>query len=688
MTATDELIAVPPASVDPAALPVGVRSIENVWIPLPDGARLAARLWLPEGAEASPVPALLEYIPYRKRDFTRARDAINHPYLAGHGYACLRIDLRGSGDSDGVLRDQYLEQEQNDGVAAIAWAAAQPWCNGSVGMFGISWGGFNALQIAARRPPALQAIVAACATDDLYADNMHYMGGCLLADNLSEATTMFAYNSCPPDPAVVGERWRELWFARLAGSGLWLDIWLRHQRRDAFWQRASVCEDYGAIRCPVLAVGGWSDGYTNAVFRLLEHLDVPRLGLVGPWGHKYPHLGLPGPSIGFLQEMRRWFDHWLKGADNGIDREPMLRAWMQESVPPSTRYVERPGRWVAEQRWPSDRVEERVAPLARYRILVPGEARGHIEPTVDRVQSPLTLGLFAGKWCSYAAAPDLPHDQREEDGGALLYTSAPLAETLEILGAPVVELTLTANRPVAQVCVRLHDVLPDGKATRVTYGLLNLTHRDGSESPVALEPGRRYRVRVAMNHVAQVFPRGHRIRLAVSTSYWPLAWPPPEPVELAVEPTESHLRLPCRPASPDDRGVHFERPEGTPALARTLITPERHNWLVHRDLAEDTSELEVIKDSGRWHIGEIDLTVRAVTNEWYRSRADEFGSVTGETASVREFTRGDWHVTIRTRTRATSTTSHFAVQAELDAWEGDKRVFSHNWDRRIQRDLM
>ncbi|MDX1648620.1 MAG: CocE/NonD family hydrolase, partial [Myxococcota bacterium] len=501
------------------SLPHRVREIEPLWIPLPDGERLAARAWLPEDAGDHPVPALLEYIPYRHRDLTRVRDSVNHPWLAGHGYACVRVDLRGSGDSSGVLRDQYLEQEQADGVEAIRWLAAQPWCTGKVGMFGISWGGFNALQIAARRPPALRAVVAACATDDLYADNMHYMGGCLLADNLSEATTMFAFNSCPPDPATAGPAWRETWRERLEHSGLWLDIWLRHQRRDDFWKRGSVCEDYAAIACPVMAVSGWADGYTNAVFRLLEHLEVPRRGLIGPWGHKYPHMGIPGPPIGFLQEMRRWFDRWLKDEETGVEAEPVLRVWMQDSVPPTTRVTHRPGRWVTEPCWPSPRLETRRLALSPGRVHVEG-APGNpaASDEAQRIQSPLSVGLFAGKWCSYAAAPDLPHDQRQEDGGSLVFDSASLARPLELLGAPVAELELAANRPVAQVVARLSDLRPDGKATRVTFGLLNLTHRASHEEPRPLEPGRRVRVRVALNHVAQVFPAGHRLRLALSTS--------------------------------------------------------------------------------------------------------------------------------------------------------------------------
>ena len=222
------------------SLPYAVRAGEQVRIKMSDGVRLMARIWRPTSSDDEPVPAVLEFIPYRHRDLTAWRDSIQHPYLAGHGYAAVRVDLRGSGDSEGLLRDEYLEQELTDAEEVLAWLATQPWCSGRTGMMGISWGGFNALQLAARRPPGLGAIVTACSTDDRYADDVHYMGGCLLSDNLSWASSMFAYNSCPPDPAVVGERWRDMWYERLTGSGLWLETWLRHQRRDSYWQHGSV----------------------------------------------------------------------------------------------------------------------------------------------------------------------------------------------------------------------------------------------------------------------------------------------------------------------------------------------------------------------------------------------------------------------------------------------------------------
>lgn len=666
---------------------------DNLYIPMPDGIRLAARLWRPDGSETAPVPAILEYIPYRKRFGTAVRDAITHRYLAGHGYVCVRVDLRGSGESEGVLEDEYLQQELDDGVAVIEWLASQPWCDGNVGMMGISWGGFNGLQIAALRPPALKAIVTVCSTDDRYADDIHHMGGCLLGDNLSWASVMFAYNSLPPDPALVGDNWRAMWMERLEGSGLWLEKWLEHQRRDAYWEQGSVCEDFSAIQCPVYAVSGWADGYSNAVFRLLANLDAPRKGLIGPWSHRYPHFGTPGPAIGFLREMLRWWDYWLKDADTGIMDEPMLRVWTQDSVPPTTSYDYRPGRWAGEPCWPSPNITEHRYRLAPS-LLAPEEEEVPEGDEEVSIQSPLTVGLFAGKWCSYAAGPDLAHDQRQEDGGALVFESAPLAAPLEILGAPVVELEVEADRPVAMVAARLSDVRPNDEVTRVTYGLLNLTHRDGSEAPQPLEPGRRYRVRVRLNDIAQAFPAGHRLRLSLSTSYWPLAWPPPEPVRLTVHTANSTLSLPVRASrQADDAALPaFGEPEGASPPARTMIDPEHHNWKVHRDLATDESVLEVINDAGTWRLDDIDLTVQSEAREWYGSRGDDFDSVRGETLWRRSLGRGDWGVRTTTRTLLTSTATEFHIRADLDAYEtdaeGERRVYSKSWERKIARDCV
>src|SRR5262249_6157767 len=231
--------------------PRAVREIEHAWIPLSDGTRLAARMWLPADAETAPVPAILEYLPYRKRDFTRARDEPMHRWFAGHGYACVRGDVRGSGESDGLLEDEYAEVELADGTEVIAWIARQPWSTGAVGLIGKSWGGFNALQLAARRPPALGAVITVCASDDRYADDAHYMGGCLLNENLTWGTSLVTFGALPPDPALVGEGWRETWRRRLEALVLFPERWLRHPRRDEYWRRGAGGDGPAAVSFPV-----------------------------------------------------------------------------------------------------------------------------------------------------------------------------------------------------------------------------------------------------------------------------------------------------------------------------------------------------------------------------------------------------------------------------------------------------
>ena len=666
-----------------ALCPFKIRHIEHCWIPMTDGIRLSARLWLPVGADTQPVPAIFEYIPYRKRDGVRLRDETMHPYFAGHGYACIRVDIRGSGDSEGVLTDEYLQQELDDGVTVITWLEKQPWCDGRIGMYGISWGGFNGLQIAAMQPPQLKAIVSVCSTDDRYADDVHYMGGCLLGDNLSWASTMFAYNSLPPDPQIVGDKWRDMWFERLKGSGLWLDTWLNHQHRDEYWQHGSVCEDFSKVQIPVMAVSGWADGYSNAVFRLLSNLTGPRQGLIGPWSHKYPHIGVPGPAIGFLQECLRWWDKWLKGIETGIMEEPMLRAWMLDSMPPSTFYHQRYGHWVSEPSWPSSNIGTLAFKLDKYRLV---DEFAEVDEQELCLQSPLSNGLFAGKWCSYSTAPDLPHDQREEEGGALVFTSEPLDTDLEIMGAPIIELELSASKPVAMIAVRLSDVHPDNKSSRVTYGLLNLTHRDSHANPTPLEPEKRYRVSVQLNGVAQTFPKGHRICMAISSSYFPLAWPPGESTQLKIYTGYSRLILPSR--TPRKEAITFPEPESCASGAKQQIQAGHHNWRVIRELDKDLATLEVINDNGTYRLDDIDLIVKRQTKEWYSYQSDDCQSAKGKTLWRWGLRRGDWAIETVTRTLLHCDKVNFYLDAQLDAYEGDKRVYSQNWNLRIKRNLV
>jgi uncharacterized protein len=668
-----------------------VRTIANTWITLADGTRLAARIWLPEDAEADPVPAILEYIPYRKDDGTAARDAIMHPWFAGHGYAAVRVDQRGSGDSDGVLLDEYLPQEQDDALEVLAWLAAQPWCTGRVGIIGKSWGGFNGLQIAARRPQELGAVISVCSTDDRYATDVHYMGGCLLADDmLPWASTMLAFNARPPDPAAVGERWRELWLERLEQTPPYARTWIAHQRRDAFWKHGSVCEDFEAIQVPVYMVGGWQDAYTDAVFRFLGGYGGAVKGLVGPWGHLYPQSGAPGPAIGFLQECLRFWDHCLKGVQNGVLDEPDLRVYLQDWVDPSEGpLATRPGRWVAEPSWPPLDAPPPCVLHLRGDGRLAEQAGEEAECAIAGSQ---LTGLHSGPWCGWGAPGDDPGDQRADDGRSLCFTSEPLGQPMEILGFPEAQLTLASDRPLALVAVRLCDVAPSGTSLLVTRGLLNLTHRDSHEFPEPLEPGRRYTVVVRLGAIAHAFPRGHRIRLAVSPTYWPFAWPSPEPVTLTLTGgAASRLQLPVRAARPEDDALPaFEEPEISPPLTTERIgSGLGQGRALSHDLATGRAELTVrTEHNGAYRLVEADLEIDEMA-------VDTFGIVEGDplSASVRcewsiSLARGDWRTRVETSSVLTADATSFLLTDSVDAYEDERRVFARRWSIALPRDLV
>ncbi len=649
---------------------------ETVWIELGDGCCLAARIWLP-GEGSTPVPAILEYLPYRRRDRHRGDDAILHPAFAAAGYAAIRVDMRGSGDSDGLMEDEYTPREWADAVEVIAWIARQPWCSGQVGMIGLSWSGFNALQVAALAPPALKAIVTTCASDDRYADDMHYMGGAPLNDNLQYGATLFTWLATPPDPAIVGKRWRSMWFERLAAVEPPAARWMRHSDRDAYWRSGSVVEDYGRIKAAVLAVGGWADGYVNAVLRLLAGLPGPRKGLIGPWGHAYPHVATPGPGVDFIGYVVRWWDHWLKGRDSGLMDEPMLTAWMQESEPPRARYAKRRGRWIGEPVWPSPNVADRVWHLTE------GGLADEAGACLRTSRSPATVGLASGEWCPYGWGPDMPLDQREDDAGSLCFDRPALKRPLQILGNARLAVDLACDRPEALLAVRLNDLAPDGSSRRITYGLLNLQHRDGHERAAVLRTGERYRAVVRLKATGYELPAGHRLRVALSTAYWPLAMPGPESPTLTIYGGE--LSLPLREgegAKPPELGEAWSPP---PLQAEVLVPPERGRLRIERAGEDGRTTVHVVRNLGAIRIAEVDLELKALGSERYSILPEDPSAAWSQTERRAEFKRGAWHVVVTTRTVLKPEGADWRFLADLDAYEDGVRVFARSWDLKIPR---
>jgi putative CocE/NonD family hydrolase len=556
-------------------------------------------------------------------------------------------------------------------------------------MMGKSWGGFSALQVAARGGAEnLRAILTVCCSDDRYTDDAHFMGGSLLNENLFWGSVLTALRIMPPDPNISGDRWREMWLERLAATPL-AETWLRHQRRDDYWKQGSVSHDYRAIRCPVYAVGGWADAYSNGVFRLLAGLDVPRKGLVGPWAHAYPHVGVPGPPIGFLQEALRWWDQWLYGRETGIMSEPMLRVWMPESALPASARYESKGRWVAEPTWPRPGQEMRWFGLGSGRLLDDDSGRSDRIP----IGSPLTTGGQAGSWCPFGSQ-GMPRDQREDDELSAVFDSLPLADRVEILGAPILRLRLACDRPVATLVGRLEDVFPDGVSSRVTYGVLNLTHRSGHARPEPMPVGAVVDVELPLNHVAHSFSTGNRIRLALSTSYWPILWPAPADATLEIHTEGSSFALPIRPPTPEDELLPFEPPEQAPYPDTTEVTQGKSTHDIHHDPA--TGETVRAFKADFAENGEPALTrIEATGMEHGDALMVRFSIKDGDPLSARaeirhhaRFRRPGWSIGTRVAARMTADEANFRIETAVEGFEGDERVFEKQFRSVVPRDLV
>jgi putative CocE/NonD family hydrolase len=647
----------------------------DLGITLSDGTRLSARLWRPAESDSTPVPAILEYLPYRKRDGTCARDALTHPYFAQRGYACIRVDIRGNGDSEGVMEDEYTVQELQDGAEVIEWLAKQPWCTGKVGMMGISWGGFNGLQVAALGPEPLKAVITLCSTADRFADDIHYKGGCLLNENLGWGATMWAYSSRAPDPALR-EDWRDLWMKRLEAEPFLPALWLKHQRRDDYWRHGSVCEDFSAIEAKVLAVGGWGDAYKNTVPWLVEALPGAK-GIVGPWVHKYPHFAVPEPRIGFLQEALRWWDHWLKGEDTGVADDPDYRAYIMDGVRPATWYTERPGRWIAEATGATGHLKTQTLHLTEQGLS--SEAR----PLGAEVSSPADCGAAAGEYCAIWLGPEMPGDQRGDDALSTTFDSGPLEAPMDLLGAPRITLKLRSDKPQGQIAVRLNHIHPDGASTRITYGVLNLAHRDGPADPRPMEPGKAEEITFSLDHIGYRVPMGHRLRVSISDAYWPLVWPSPQKTVLTLE--EGRIELPQRPTNGGDE-VAFPPVDAAEPWETEQIRPTAHVRRQETDMNSGEVSLVIEDDFGKQRDKAHGLVSGTIARERWRIHPDDPLSARGECHWTTELERDDIRLRTETYSQMTSDETTFHLTARLEAYEDDKLVYERDVKESIPRD--
>jgi uncharacterized protein len=633
--------------------------VEEVRVPVRDGAWLAATLYLPD-EQAGPQPCLVEALPYRKDDLTSSYASSYRSLCRQHGFAVARIDVRGTGSSSGDAVDEYQEAEQRDLPDAFAWLAAQDWCDGQIGMWGTSYSGFNSLQVAMERPPELKAICAIFATDDRWTDDVHWRGGALrLVDLVDYCHYMTAMNVLPPVPAVWGEGWQEEWRRRIETNEPWLLTWLRENRHGPYWDHGSVRQGgtssgYERIGCPVMIVAGWADGYRNNSFRTVAELarhDVPHRLLAGPWAHADPASAMPGPRVDFEAELAAWFDHWLRGRGEHEDR---CDVFVRESTRPEVDLDLHEGHWV---RLPS------VPPVNEATLDLSAPATLEVAPDV---------GIAAWIDCAGHLPWGLSGDQRLDDERSLTWEVEPPPNP--VVGHPVFRARLWATEPAASISVKLCDVFPDGTSALVTRGTLDLAYRDGVHGePSPLVNGREVRVEVVLDACAYQWTPGNTLRVSVAGADWPNTVAPPAPVSMTLR--TASLTLPFLDGD-------FPEPLFAPGDEHSSETTDGVGWAIRRDVLARTTSATTRIDSryttpydGTAHelyLGEVSVDTRTFAQKAWAN-------------TVYDLTWPGVAVTVRSTMTVDVTATSYDVRIWTQAVLDNDSISERSWRESIPR---
>ncbi|MFN8630849.1 MAG: CocE/NonD family hydrolase [Chloroflexota bacterium] len=675
----------------------------DVRIPVRDGLEMAANLWLPKPShEGERFPAILEMIPYGKDSWRRNSDTGRGEWFAARGFALCRLDVRGTGTSQGLALDEYLPDQTRDGYDAVEWLATQDWSNGSVGMWGISWGGFTSIQVAMLRPPHLRAILPMYATDDRYVDDVHYRGGCATASEKSQyAVSQLGMNAMPPinsvrEPGWKTDAWRNQWRERLEQTPPWLLAWMREQTDGPYWRHGSLATDYEALECAVFAIGGWNDSYVDPAFRMQGRCaNVPIRTLVGNWVHSYPDDAYPGPNMNWLHEAVRFFGHYLRGDENGWADDAPFTWYEHTQLRPEPFPREWPGRWRAASTVPVEGVRAwtltlGAGTLAEAEAEAEAEAAGAEAEAVDALPHRATVGTSGPlSWGSGYEPNGLARDLRPDEARGLAYTSEPLTRGVSVIGNPEAVLHLSATMPVATCVVRLSEVAPDGTSALISHGVLNLTHRRSDTDPEPLVPGDVEEVRIPLRATGYRFTPGRRIRLTVHTALWPILWPSPLPGELRVHrgaATPSRLILPVLP----DDAPTLEPPafDTSPAGMREVGGGEDEpaTWEISEDVIR--GEVAVTIAEGGASIGEDGSRVYSSERLVLRARDDDPAHASLHTDVVYAWTGDDFAVDITATGSILSDAEAFDVAVDLDVRLDGEPFFARSWAERIPRRLV
>lgn len=654
-----------------------MKVVKNARIPMRDGVRLAADLYLPPSPAGESFPVVLEYIPYRKDDV--GENPRFYQELVTAEYVVARVDIRGTGGSEGVSVDEYTLEEQLDGVEVIEWLAGQPFCDGQVNMMGISYGAFTALQVASHAPQQLRSVIPVDFTHDRYTDDCHFVGGLQrMYNDSTHYLSMVSRNALPPDPDL-GSDWARIWTEHLESNEPWQLTWLRHQTDGPYWRNGSVIDVVDQIQCPVFMIGGWRDGYANSPIELFNKLRVPRKMLMGPWDHAFPDVAVPGPRIDYIRDVVRWLDYWCKGRDTGIMDEPPAIFYVQHGpLPEGSKDV--PGQWRAETSWPPPGVENRDLYLG------PGGLLSDELPEAgsEEFEYDPTVGIYGGGLFSGGIPFHLPGDQRGDEAHSLVYTSAPLEEGLVIAGRPQAVLHVSSTASVMGFVVRLSDVGPDGSSHLVTKGILNATRRHSLSDPEPLTAGETVELSLPLDATSWRFAPGHRIRVAIASADFPNTWPTPEPGRNEVHHGHAQPTRIGLPTVPPDGSATPPEFSPSPALARQIEDPCR--WDVVRDRL--TGRIQVlIEFSKRTQVNPSTTVIRRQSGQCtVDPRNPANASVHGRW--LERIDRPGQCIEAVTNVSIQGTSAHFHVIIDLNVHVNHSLHFTRSWTESIPRQLL
>lgn len=663
--------------------------VENCWLTMPDGTRLATTLYVPRtgSKDSTRFPVLLEYLPYRKDDTFYIVDYPTYSYFAERGFIVAKVDIRGTGGSHGVLPDrEYSDIELADADEIIAQLAALPKANGAVGMFGISWSGFNSLQVAMRRPPALKTIITMHSSDDLYYDDVHY------ADGVAHVDPYHLFiNHETGLPRTPDYKLDEHYFRDRFERTPWIFEYFKHQLDSEWWRSGkSLKADYSAINIPVYIIGGLLDPYRSACMRMLENLDVPVKAEIGPWEHSSPDEGGPGPNYEWQDKAIAWFDRWLGGKRNGVDREvsaktsegKRLMVYVRAGHEPDLEQETAPGQWRLES-WPIARTKwRRFYPAAGNRL---ARSLRHEGAHVDSLKYYPGAGVVQGNWWG-----DITGDARIDDDYSLVYDSKPIPEgaPVEIIGFPNVQLKVAADAKNANWTVRLEDVAPNGKVSLITAAMIQGPQQSGSrEKPRDLRPGKPIVVSRDLHFTTWTFQPGHKIRLAIANAQFPIGWPSAElsKSQLFAGIKETRFDLPTVETTSG-------RYPKLPAVAKKKERPDA-KFITLRDGKPDLE-----KKWARSADGGVRYTHRVRSVYRVRSRRIEMNGLNAWTTSAKDpassrylgtmshkFETRHRKLQVRTRMEVASDKTHFHICVTRTVLESGRVVRRKTWRESFKR---